>query len=76
MQMAMGPGFALAACLQVFLAMSTSSRDEGLCCCEYARASDGATRHLLQFLCECDAFDQLADEMLDSCCDQLCRGRY
>ena len=52
----------------------SSSQEEGLCCCEYARASDGATRHLLQCLCECDAFDQLADEMLDSCCSTLCCG--
>ena len=54
--------------------MSRVSREESLCCCEYARASDGETRHLLQFLCECDAFDQLADDALSSCCSMLCCG--
>ena len=47
---------------------------EGLCCCEYARTSDGETRHLLQCLCECEDFDKLADECFSAVCCCCCDG--
>ena len=46
--------------------------EEGLCCCEYSRGTDGETRHLLQCLCECDDFDKLADECFSAACCACC----
>jgi hypothetical protein len=49
-----------------------AAMNEALCCCEYARGTDGETRHLLQCLCECEDFDKLADECFSAVCCDCC----